>query len=252
MLAAVAERAGWPRWRTVMIRKVERRGETRLVVDITWKKKDGTQGRYRRDAEVQTMAAARAEERRILANIAQYGDAYEPKPEAPKDESKPAPSTSIRFTEAVDSFRKGKAITNLKPSTRKGHEEILETRLLPRFGKRPISSIGFEDASALDAEMVKEGLSVSRRRNVLIVLRSILGAACDAGKLPELPKLPRLPRSGVRSSGRSPGSRSRRPSPSRRGRGGWRSHSQHTPVFAPARSALSAGRTSIWSRRSSW
>lgn len=32
------------------IRKVERRGETRLVVDITWKKKDGTQGRYRHDA----------------------------------------------------------------------------------------------------------------------------------------------------------------------------------------------------------
>ena len=31
-----------------------------MVVDITWKKKDGTQGRYRHDAEVQTMAAARA------------------------------------------------------------------------------------------------------------------------------------------------------------------------------------------------
>ena len=62
------------------IRKVKRRAETRLVVDITWKKKDGTQGRYRHDAEVQTMAAVRAEERRILANIAQHGEGSGVKP----------------------------------------------------------------------------------------------------------------------------------------------------------------------------
>ena len=177
-----------------MIRTVVRRGETRLVVDITWRKKDGTQGRYRRDAEVQTMAAARAEERRILANIAQHGEAFEPKPEVPKEETKPAAATSsLRFKDAVQFFRAGKAITNLKPSTRKGYEEILDTRLLPRFGERPLGSLGFEDASALDAALVQEGLSASRRRNVLIVLRSVLGAACDAGRLVAMPKLPKLP-----------------------------------------------------------
>ena len=49
-----------------MIRKEERRGERVLVLDIRYKKKDGTRARYRKDAHVQTMAAATAEERRIL------------------------------------------------------------------------------------------------------------------------------------------------------------------------------------------
>jgi integrase len=196
-VAVVAERAGWPGKISVMtIRKVERHGETRLVVDITWKKKDGTQGRYRHDAQVQTMAAARAEERRIFANIAQYGEANEPKAKTSTEETTPARPTSISFEDAVELFGKGKAITSLKPSTRKGYDEIIETRLLSRFGERPICSLGFEDASTLDAELVKEGLSASRRRNVLIVLRSVLGAAHDAGKLSELPKLPKLPTVG--------------------------------------------------------
>lgn len=197
-----------------MIRKEKRRGETRLVVDITWKKRDGAQGRYRHDAEVQTMAAARAEERRILANIELYGEAYEPKAEAskagapriasvpPADAHVPQasappnerePKLGVLFTEAVELFWKGKAITNLKPSTSKGYKEILDTRLLPRFGGRAIASLRFEDAPALDAEMVSEGLSASRRRNVQIVLRSVLGAASDAGKLAGLPRLPKLP-----------------------------------------------------------
>jgi hypothetical protein len=62
-----------------MIRKIERRGERILVIDIRYKKPDGSNGRYRHDAQVQTTAAATAEERRLLANIAQYGDVYEPK-----------------------------------------------------------------------------------------------------------------------------------------------------------------------------
>ena len=42
------------------IRKVERRGETRLIIDIHYRKKDGSQGRYRHDAQVNTVAAATA------------------------------------------------------------------------------------------------------------------------------------------------------------------------------------------------
>lgn len=176
------------------IRKVERRGETRLFIDITWKKKDGTKGRYRHDAQVQTMAAARAEERRLLANIAQYGEPFEPMPDPPKEElTKPM---SITFSEAVELFQKGKAVTELKPTTRITYDEILKTRLLPRFGDRPLDSLGYEDASTLDAELVKEGLSASRRRNVAIVFRSMLRHACEAGKLTEMPKLPALPKVG--------------------------------------------------------
>lgn len=103
---------------------------------------------------------------------------------------------SITFKEAIELFRKGKAITKLKPSSRHGYEEILRTRLLGRFDDRPLEALGFEDISSLDAKMVEEALSASRRRNVVIVVRSILRGAHEAGQLRELPKHPTLPKKG--------------------------------------------------------
>ncbi|WP_437759541.1 tyrosine-type recombinase/integrase [Sorangium sp. So ce1389] len=140
------------------------------------------------------MAAARVEERRILANIAQYGEANEPKPELPEELVPEKPAAT--FGQAVELFRSGKAITKLKSSTRAGYEAILTTRLLPRFGDRPLNGIAFEEVTKLDAEMVKEGLSASRRRNVQAAIRSVLRAAVDAGLLKEMPKLPDLPKTG--------------------------------------------------------
>ena len=178
------------------IRKVERRGEARLVVDITWKMKDGTQGRYRKDAEVQTMAAARAEERRVLANIAQHGDAYEPKPEISEEEVKPAEPASVRFKEAVEVFQRTTAITKLKPSSKVGYDEVFRTRLIPAFGDTALDRIGLDQMTELDAGMVKEGLSASRRRNVLICIRSVLRDAHRAGRIARLPTFPSLPKKG--------------------------------------------------------
>jgi integrase len=181
------------------IRKVQRRGETRLVVDITWKKNDGAQGRYRHDAEVQTMAAARAEERRILATLGQHGDAFDPKPEPSTEESKLAPPTRLRFAEAVEVFQRTVAITKLKPSSRVGYDEVFRTRLLPRLGDLPIDRIGLDTMTELDAGMVEEGLSASRRRNVLICIRSVLRDAHGAGRLARLPTFPPLPKKGKKA-----------------------------------------------------
>ena len=61
-----------------MIRKIDRRGKRVLVIDIRYTKPDGSKGRFRHDAQVQTMPAATAEERRLVANIAQHGDVHEP------------------------------------------------------------------------------------------------------------------------------------------------------------------------------
>ena len=44
------------------IRKTTRGGRPFLVIDIAYRTSDGTKRRYRRDAQVQTMIAARAEE----------------------------------------------------------------------------------------------------------------------------------------------------------------------------------------------
>ncbi len=116
-----------------MIRKEERRGKRVMFIDIRYTKKDGTKARYRKDAQVQTVAAATAEERRLLANIAQYGDVYEP-----KHEPQEAPSASITFGEVVEKYRTTYMITDLKVTTRRGYGLVLDGQLLPRFKDNPI------------------------------------------------------------------------------------------------------------------
>src|ERR1700684_1325374 len=58
------------------VRQLVRRGERRLVVDIRYRNPAGTRARYSHDAEVQTLHAARAEERRRLALLATTGSPY--------------------------------------------------------------------------------------------------------------------------------------------------------------------------------
>src|ERR1700679_2500744 len=131
-----------------MIRKEERRGQRILVIDIRYKKKDGTKARHRRDAQVQTVPAATAEERRLLANIAQYGDVYEPKPEAQEEALEAAP-TSITFGEVVERYRATFMVTDLKVTTRRGYSLILDRELLPRFGGDPVGRPGRDDPRGL-------------------------------------------------------------------------------------------------------
>jgi hypothetical protein len=57
-----------------MVRKTTRRGKRILVIDFSFTKPDGTEGRYRRDAAVQIMAAAQTEEAGRKLGATLYGD----------------------------------------------------------------------------------------------------------------------------------------------------------------------------------
>ncbi len=173
-----------------MIRKIERRGERTLVIDIRFRKPDGSKGRYRHDAQVQTMAAATAEERRLLANIAQYGDVHEPKPEAPAEAT---PTTSTTFGEVVKLYKTTYMITDLKVTTRRGYGLVLDGELLPRFKDKSIVDVDGDAAAKLDLELTKEKLAKSTKNNVQIVLRSVLRFAVGRKALGAMPHgLPRL------------------------------------------------------------
>lgn len=144
------------------------------------------------------MAGARAEERRRLVYLAEHGDPAGPVEQdaPPADDTAPAPPKPITFTEAVAVFMAGKAITAIKPSTRKRYQEILGTRLLPRWSSTPCDQITYREVEALDAEMVKEGLAASTRRNVQITLRSVLDNAVHVGVLQCMQRMPALPKVG--------------------------------------------------------
>jgi integrase len=179
---------------TVMtIRKERRRAKTHLVIDISYAKPDGTLARYRRDAQVQTMASARAEERRLLATLAHLGEIPCTDPSRRREPS----ASCLTFAEASQHARETKFVTSLKPSTRRGYNVLLDTVLLPRFGEAPLEQVTRKAVAELDAELVQSGLKPSTRRNIHVCLRSVLRTAADDGLLEQMPQLPRLPRIGA-------------------------------------------------------
>jgi integrase len=186
------------------VRITKRRGKRRLIIDIRYTKPDGSPGRYRKDAEVQTLAAARAEERRRLAALALTGS-----PSTRVDETSDTPDPSTGSThrlqttpkpslaEVVEGCYRTFAQTSLKPSTRRGYEAVLKGFVLPRIGDRPINMIDAACMRSLDAEMVERGAKAGTRRQMQAVLRSVLCKhAVETGLLDEPPRFPKLPKSG--------------------------------------------------------
>jgi integrase len=176
------------------VRTVVRRGERRLVIDIIYTGPDGNSARYRKDAEVQTLAAARGEERRRLAELGKTGTLAVPveKPNA----EKPSEQT-VTFAEASKKFLALYAESRLKPSTRRGYRVVLDSLLVPRLGKLELTEIGAEVVRELDRMLVKRGARPSTRRNIQCVLRAVRRFALELGLVENLPAFPPLPRVGA-------------------------------------------------------
>lgn len=188
------------------VRKSQRRGKPYLVIDIRYTSKDGRPLRFRKDAQGQTAAAAKAEEKRYLHNIAQFGSPYEPgaleeTPQSNSTNSEPPKSenaTPVKpFGEVVDEFRQTFMVAKLKITTRKGYEAVLSSTLVPRFGELPIEHVNGRAAEDLDLELVKRKLKLSTRNNIQIVLRSVLRFAAARQYIPGMPvNLPSLKQTG--------------------------------------------------------
>jgi hypothetical protein len=125
-----------------MVRTTKRRGKRILVLDLSYTKPDGSAGRYRRDAEVQTRAGALAEERRRLAALAAKGspfalvDATAAQVEA---EQVPAPLAGPTLAGVVDDFCKVYAASRFKAGTRITYRN-LSTSTSCRAWDRPRSA----------------------------------------------------------------------------------------------------------------
>jgi integrase len=175
----------------VTIRKEMRGGKPRLIIDIPYRTADGQRARYRRDAQVQTKAAAEAEHRRLVAELSRSGTLKAvPKPQ------EAAPTNSYTFEEAVRHFRATYMSSALKPSTRASYNRWLDALLLPRFATMALDAVDGNALAALDAELATEGLAASTRSNIHSVFRSVLRTAARAGFLAAMPTMPALPKIG--------------------------------------------------------
>jgi hypothetical protein len=153
------------------VRKAKRRGKRRLIIDIRY-----TPGRYREDAEVQTLAAARAEERRRLAALALTGSplgAVEHEAPEPTHDDHPPREPLPTFEAVTKTYLADYAVSRLKPSTRHGYAIVISTLLVPRLGSLQADAIGAAAVRQLDAELLGNGARPSTRRNVQTVLRSV-------------------------------------------------------------------------------
>jgi len=182
-----------------MVRKTTRRGSRVLVIDITFTKSDGSTGRYRRDAELQTMEGARAEERRRMMSVAKTGSPFDATDETVRALVAPAPLPELTFGEVVDRFHVEYAPVRLQDSTRAGYESKLRTWILPRLGSLPVSAVTAKALRDLDTAMVQADASDTMRRSVFVALRSVLALfAVEAEIIKAAPQFPKLPKIGER------------------------------------------------------
>ncbi len=175
-------------------------GERRLFIDIRFRNPDGTRARFRKDADVQTYAAARAEDRRRLVLLASTGKPFDAA-EVPADSvasvvSKREPG--LTFEKLCERYLDLFAPSHLKPSTRKGYAKVIYAHLVPELGKLRIDRIDADAVRRVDARLVRAGRRASTRRNAQAILRSILCRfAMEAELLAAPPTFPRLPRVGA-------------------------------------------------------
>jgi integrase len=166
-------------------------GKKIIFIDLRYRTTDGRKERYRRDAQVQTRTAAIAEERRLVATLATTGKlpkAGDEPPEAARAKR------ALTWEDAVLAYRTT-SLPKVKPSTRRGYLEILEGPLLAPFAKKPLERIA-DVIPAWDAGIVASGAGASRRRNLHVVVRSVLRTAVEVNLLAEMPKIPKLPKVG--------------------------------------------------------
>ena len=92
--------------------------------------------------------------------------------------------------------------TNLKPTTRRDYESLLQAHVRPRWGDVTLADVQHEDVTTWLAELTESGLSASRVRAVHVALSQMLKLAVRSGRLARNPAeyiaLPRVRRAEKR------------------------------------------------------
>lgn len=169
-----------------LVRQVKRGDKTRLVIDFFFLNEHGKRTRFRRDAHVQSMTAARAEAARLMDLAARTG--------SPFGSTKVTPT----FASFVETTYRPLFMPQLRPGTRTRYSGIFAQGLLLEFGDLRLDQITFtlvlayagklrERPRARPLRGKKKGIDPRGHVNLL---KSVLNAAVQAGELPEMPKLP--------------------------------------------------------------
>ena len=161
------------------VRKVRRAGKLVRVIDFFWVDRAGRRQRYRRDATVQTAAAADAEAHALWLRATTTGTL---------DVKASAPTFRAFVTEAYAPLH---LPTRCRPATRERYLALLSQGILDAFGSKRLDEIGASDFRAYAATLAARKVQA---RPHLSLVRTVLRAAVEHGALEKLPDLPTLPK----------------------------------------------------------
>lgn len=107
--------------------------KARLIIDFYYRDPTGRRKRYRRKSAAATRKAARDEEARRRDRAARFG--------TPLLENEATVIANTTFGAVVERYREVYMPANLKPTTKRGYDAVLDLILLPRFGDKPVSEV---------------------------------------------------------------------------------------------------------------
>lgn len=166
------------------VRQETRRGRRVWVIDFWYRDKEGERRRCKRDASVQTAAAAHAEAARFRLRAATTGD--------PLGDEAPIQRV-ITFRAFVEGRWRDEWSSRFKPSTRKRYDEMLDDQgLLEHFGALRLDEITTSTILGYASKLTgrkRPGTKIQTWPHVSLVT-SIIRAAKALGELEQLPELP--------------------------------------------------------------
>jgi integrase len=166
--------------RRSLVRKVRRGAKLHWVIDFFYVDKLGHRQRYRRDATVQTAAAADAEAQQLWI-------------QAVTTKSLAARSKAQTFESFVNGDFELLYMPTYRPATRQRYRDLFRQRLLDALGSRSLSEIGQKEVRAFASGLHNEGLQVRPHVNLI---RTVLRAAADQQLIESMPDIPRMKREG--------------------------------------------------------
>ena len=154
------------------VHKRVRHGKPRWVIEIPYRHRlSGKRIRFRKDADVQTSAAAHAEERRLIAEYEAHGFIRTTADKRKQAATEAKAIVTLTFKGAYDVYMETKGVTRLKLTTRTSYASSARISEKARF--KPTT-----------------------RANIINAARSVLRWCVASGHLRDMPRLPQVPKGG--------------------------------------------------------
>ena len=162
------------------VRKVVRGGKPRWLIDFRFTDRDGARVRFKRDASVQSFAAALAEAKRLMTRAAEAGSVE-------AREAEPEQRETITFEQFVVGPFEAQFMPSYRPATAVRYRALLRQSIMARFRALRLDEIETGHIRAYAAEIQSKG---HQTKPYVAYLRTILRAAVDSGHLDALPEFP--------------------------------------------------------------